>query len=93
MEDEGFFLELDDGDCLVHLGYQTHGLLIQCIAGQQLRNEFLTGVVAVGLHGEGSQWYEVDAIALFECRQIGIAQAKSQDVADAGIVAGTGSHP
>jgi len=59
----------------VHLRIESDGLLIEVFGfpGQD-RTELRTGIIGVGIHGEGSQGYQVDAIALFQCGEIGVAQ-------------------
>ena len=67
-------LELQHGDGFVHLGCEAHGLIVEGVALQQSGNELLAGVVAIGIHSKGGQWHEVDAIALLQCGEIGIAE-------------------
>ena len=87
-------LELQNGNGLVHTGGEHAGLGVHHrIAAQCAGQEFLAGVVAVGVEGEGGQWDEVDAIALFERGKIGIAQREADHIAHAGLIARTGSHP
>ena len=93
MENLGFFLELDDGDGFVHLSRQAHVLFFHRVAFQEFWLELLTGVVAIHLHSKGGQRNKIDAVSLFDSCQVGIAQTQAQHVADAGIVASTGTHP
>ena len=93
MEDAGFLLELYDADGLVHLGSQQQGLLVHLRVLEQLGDEILTRVVAIGFQGKGGQGHEVDAIAVFEGGEVGIAQREAQHVTDAGIVTRCSSHP
>ncbi len=76
-DDGGLGLELDDGDGLVHQCREVHGLLVQMGTFEQDGLELRAGVVAVGLHGKGGQRHEVDAVALLQRGQIGIAQGES----------------
>ena len=92
-EDLGLLLELKHADGLVHAGGQAHRLLVYLLTFQQLGHELLARVVAVGLHSERGQRHEIDAVALLERGEVGVAQRQSQHVADAGLVARTGSHP
>ena len=66
LEDGSFCLELYDGDGLVHQCREAHGLFVEVGTFQKFGFELFAGIVAVGLHGKGCQWYEVDAVALFE---------------------------
>ncbi len=92
-DDLGLFLELDDGDGLVHLGGEQACLLVELLTVvKYLGDELLAGVVAVGLEGEGGQGHEVDAV-LLDGGEVGIAQTDAEHVADAGVVAGGGTHP
>ena len=93
VEDECLLLELDDADGLMHLSRQALVLILHRVVFQELRLELLAGVVTIDLHSEGSQWYKVDAVGFLDGRQVGIAQTQAQDVADAGVVACTGTHP
>ena len=88
------FLELDDGNRLVHKGGEANGLLVDIgSAATQAGLEFHARVVAIRLHGERSQRNEIDAIAVFQRSKIGIAQGEANDVTDACLVARTGTHP
>ena len=94
VEDGGLRLELYDADGLVHLRREQQRLLVHAaLFLQLLGDELLAGVVAVDLECEGGQRHEVDAVALLEGGQVGVAQAQAQHVADAGVVAGRGTHP
>ena len=57
------------------------------------RHKLFTWVIAVDIHGEGGQLYKVDAVAFFYSSHVGIAKGNAYDVADAGIIAGSRSHP
>ena len=94
MEDLGLHLELKDGDGLVHHCRKTGVLLVEFLTPTSSpRHELRTGIITVGLHGKGGQGNEVDAIRLFECSEVRIAQTKTDDVTDAGIVSCAGTHP
>ena len=86
-------LELNDADCLVHLGSQSHGLFVQRVARQQPWHELIARVVTIGIHRKCCQRNQVDAIAFFQRCQIGISQREPQHIADAGIVASCSTHP
>ncbi len=87
-------LELDDGDGLVHLRREAlRAVIHQHLVARHARLELLAGVVAVGVEGESGQWDEVDAVTLLQGGQVGVTQRQPDDIADAGLVAGTGSHP
>lgn len=87
-------LELYHGDGLVHLRREADGLLVY-VAGATARGglELLAGVIGISLHGEGGQWHEVDAVAVFQGGEVGVAQAHSYHVADASVVASGRAHP
>ena len=55
--------------------------------------ESLAGVVFIFLHRPCGQRQEADAIAVFQRSHVGIAQGETDDIADAGIVARSSSHP
>ena len=94
LEELTFYLKLDYGDGLVHQGGESLCLLVHgCSTARHLRLELLAGVVAVGVHRKGGKWDEVDAVSFFQGSQVGIAQRETDNVADAGIVAGSCSHP
>ena len=90
----GLQLELNHGDGLVHLGNQAEGLLIVLnLVDGHLGGKHLAGVIGVGLHGEGSQRQEVDAVAILQRGQVGIAHGHADDVGHAGIISGGRTHP
>ena len=94
LDDLPLQLELDDGNGFVHLCKQTERFLIELlVAHTRARLELRARVILVGLHSEGSQRKEVDAIAIFQRAQVGIAQREPYDVADACIIACRGPHP
>ena len=74
MEYLGFFLELNDGNGFVHLSCQAHILFFHRVAFQEFGLEFLARVIAIDLHSEGGQRHQINAISLFNSRQIGISQ-------------------
>ena len=86
-------LELDDGNGLVHLCCQALVFLLHRVSLHQLGIELQAGVVLIVFHGKGSQRDEVDAVSLFDGCQVSVAQRQAQHIADAGIVARTGTHP
>ena len=88
----GLGLELQHGYGLVHLGGELLGLIVHRVARKQLGHELKTRVVAIYIEREGGQRNKVYAV-LLDGAEVGIAQAKAQHIADAGIVAGRGSHP
>ena len=90
----GFELELYDGDGLVHLRDEAACLLVvRGVVLVEARAEEVAGVAGVGLHGEGGQGHEVDAVAVLEGLHVAVAQRETQDVGDAAVVAGSGTHP
>ena len=94
LDDLRLGLELQYGDGLVHLRCQTAGLLVDILCtAREFRHELRAGIVGVGLHGERGQWNEVDSVAILQGGEVGIAQREADDVADAGVIAGRGSHP
>ena len=93
LEEPCFLLELQDGYCLVHLCRQLSCFLVHVVAAQQLGLELGAWVVGVCLHGECCERHEVYAVAFLKCGKVGIAKREAKHVADAGIVARTGSHP
>ena len=77
----------------MHTGGEQTCLLVELlVVGEHLGDKLLAGIVAISLKGEGCQRHEVDAVLLDGC-EVRIAQAESQHVADAGVVAGRSSHP
>ena len=66
-------LELYHGDGLVHHGAEPRCLLVDIgRSAAHFRHEFPARVVGVGLHGEGGERHEVDAVALLESCHVGI---------------------
>ncbi len=87
-------LELYHGYRLVHHGAEARRLLVDIRrASVELGYELLAGVVGVGLHGERGERHEVDAVAVFERRHVGVSQREAYHVADARVVAGARPHP
>ena len=69
-------------------------LIIEMLgASAHLWHKLLAGVVAVGVHGEGSQRNEVDAVAFLERGEVGVAQRQPQNATHTSIVASGGAHP
>ena len=94
VEDLRFQLELDDGDGLVHERRQAFGLVVYALgSAAQAGLEFLARVVAIGFHRECGQWDKVDSVAVFKRCEVGVAQGKANDIADAGVVSSTCAHP
>ena len=94
VEEACFFLELYDGNGLVHHGCEAFLLVVDC--GFSVENDgFEAGawVVAIVLHGESGERDEVDAVSFFERGEVGVSQADSYDVADTGVVSRSRSHP
>lgn len=89
----GFKLPLYHADGLVHTGQEQFVFLVEGVFLGYLGHELHAGVVAVGVHGEGCQLDEVDAVAVLQRLHVGIAQGYANDVAHAGVVAGGRSHP
>ena len=77
----------------MHLGYKPYCLVIESRPGIQLGLERQAWIVPVGIHGECSQGQKVDAVAVLEGLQVGIAEADSKDIGHTGGTAGGGSHP
>ena len=74
LDDGSLLLELYDGNGLVHESSQTMCLLVKTcrVCRRDLRTEFLAGIVAVCLHGEGGKRHKIDAITLFQSGEVGI---------------------
>ena len=77
----------------MHARNQAARLLGDGVVGIDFGLECFTIVVAVGLHSEGSQWHEVDAVAVFQSGHVAVAQGDAQHVGDASLAAGGGTHP
>ena len=95
LDDLSLHLELYHSNSLVHLGGKALGLLVVDVAASSacLWHKGCTRIVGIMLHGKGGQRDEVDAVALFQCGEIGIAQRQTDDIADADGIACTGTHP
>ena len=94
LHDLPLYLELYHGDGLMHLRCQPGGFLVY-VGGSTARGglELLAGVIGISLHGEGGQWHEVDAIAVLQGGEVGVAQTHPDYVADACVVACGRAHP
>ena len=69
-------LELDYTDSLMHLCYHSQCLVaVLCVIF--LGIELCTRVVRIGFHGEGSEWQQIDAVSVFQCRQIAVSHGKA----------------
>ena len=67
------FLELNNGNGLVHQRCKAERLLVHLFRStRETRVEFLAWIIAIGLHGKGCQGNEVDAVAFFQCNEVGI---------------------
>ena len=88
-------LELEYCNCLVHHSHKAESFLVEAVAVLRVeyRTERLAWVIVVILHCVCSQRHEVDAVAVLKGCEVGISQRKANHIADAGIVAGRGSHP
>ncbi len=94
LEEIGLELEAQYRDGLVHLRGEAYGLLVDMRVGvRDLGHELGAGVLVVMLHCEGGQRHEVDAIAVFERDEVGIAQGEPDDAADARVIARCRTHP
>lgn len=91
--DLGLELKLEHAHGLVHLGYEAAGLVAAGDIVLELRAELLAGVVLVYLHGKDGQVQEVDAVAVFEHREVSVAHAQAQHIGHAGAVACGGTYP
>ena len=92
--DACFLLELYHGNGLVHLCRKPHCLLVELMRTvRYLRHEFSARIILIGFHGKGCQWHQIDAIALLQRSEVGIAEREPDDIADTGVVTCTGPHP
>ena len=67
--------ELDNRNCFMHLCNQAQCLFIVIGIGKvHLRSKDSARIIRIGIHCEGSQRQQVDAVTVFQCRQVGIAQ-------------------
>ena len=86
-------LELDDGDGLLHLRHQTDLLRAEAAVGSDFGRKRIAGRILVGVERERGEWQQADAVAVFQCFHVAVAQADAHDVGDAGFAAGSGAHP
>ena len=94
VEDLGLHLELENGDGLVHHRGETRILLIEFLAtASGPRHELRTRVIAVGLHGEGSQGHQVNTVCLLKGGKVCVSQTETDNVADTCVVSCAGTHP
>ena len=77
----------------MHLRRQLQRLLVHLRVLQQNGLERLAGVVAVLLQRKRRQRQQVDAVAVLQRCEVGVAQTQAQHVADAGVVARGSTHP
>ena len=93
-DDLAFQLELDNRYRLIHLRDQADRLFIErgvgCI---RLRHEQVARIIAVHIHCERGQRKEVDAVAVFQRRQITETQAHTDHIGNTSQVTGSRSHP
>ena len=88
------YLKLDDGNGFVHLGCQALGLLVYgSCATTHLGHKFCTFIILVGFHGKSGQGDKVDAVAFFQGGEVGIAQAQTDHIANAGVITCGSTHP
>ena len=89
-----FQFKLDNRNGLVHLRNQAQCLFIVIGVGEvHLRGKDSAGVVRIGIHREGSQRQQIDAVSVFQRRQVGIAHGHADNVCYTGIVTRCGAHP
>ena len=78
----------------MHLCDQTSRLLVHAIIRKfRLREEERAGVFAIGVHREGSQRQQVDAIAILQGRQVAKTQAHADHIGHTGSVARRRTNP
>ena len=89
-----FQFELDYRNRLVHLRNQPQCLFVVIGIGKvHLRSKDGARIIRIGIHCESSQRQQVDAVAVFQCRQVGIAHGHTDNVRYAGVIARCGAHP
>ena len=70
-----FQFKLHYSDCLMHLGREPYGLLIEVLGiTREDGAELCAGIIGVSVHGKGGQWYHINTIAFLECSEIGVSQ-------------------
>ena len=70
-----FQFKLHYSDCLMHLGREPYGLLIEVLGiTREDGAELSAGIIGVSVHGKGGQWYHINTIAFLECCEIGVSQ-------------------
>ena len=78
----------------MHLRNQAQSLFIIIGIGKiHLRGKDGTRVIRISIHCKGGQRQQVDAVSVFQRRQVGIAHGHADYVRYAGIIARCSSHP
>jgi fructose-1,6-bisphosphatase III len=57
------------------------------------KSAYVDQIISIDFHCECRQGQEVDAVAVFQSRQVAVAHAHADHVGDATRIAGSGSHP
>ena len=59
----------------MHLGRQTHGLLVYLLSSAaEMWHKLFARIVFIDFHGKGCQWNKVDTVSVFERSEVGISQ-------------------
>ena len=86
-----FQFELDDCNGLMHLLIQLQVLRVIVLSVFNGKN--IAVGIGISIHGKGGERNEIDAVAFLQGREIGITQGEADDIADAGIIARSSTHP
>ena len=93
--DHGAFeFELYDAYRLVHLCKQRpRSFIVRCAARLEFRLEYLARVIGICFHGKCGQRHKIDAVSLFKCVHVSIAERYAEHVGYTAVVAGGSAHP
>ena len=78
----------------MHLGNQPQSLLvIVTICEVHLRCKDCTGIIRIGIHGKRGKRQQVNAIPVFQCRQISVTHRHTDHIGNTGVITRRCSHP